>query len=168
MLKLGTKIISVLLLIILTFLLSGYILKPDPILTPGVILTTNAEITRIKGYSKSVRKTTQKTKQKVFSNYGVTCNFGTYEIDHRISLILGGSDEEKNLWPQSYVTSADVKNGVYGAIQKDICEAYLYRQVKSGKMSLPEAQRIISKDWVNQYKRIKNIPITSEEGKDPD
>jgi hypothetical protein len=73
------------------------------------------------------------------------CYFGIcskdYVIDHFIPLELGGSNEISNLWPQSWPWYD----------QKDAVESYLYFEVCSGRMTLPEAQAEIVEDWRALY-----------------
>ncbi len=82
-------------------------------------------------------------------------NMGDYELDHVISLELGGNPTDiKNLWPEPY---SNTVGGVdYGARAKDKVEGYLHRQVCAGKMSLTEAQKEISTNWVMVYDLIRN------------
>lgn len=80
---------------------------PDGRMTPGVALT-NVTVEQIchAGYAKSVRNVSEATKRAVFIEYfgKVPNQPGNYEIDHLISLELGGSNHIRNLWPQSYTT----------------------------------------------------------------
>jgi hypothetical protein len=79
--------------------------RPDPDLTPGAVLqVTAAEVCR-PGYSKSVRHVDGKTKALVYREYGIKHHrSGAYEVDHLISLGLGGSNDIRNLWPESLDT----------------------------------------------------------------
>jgi len=70
------------------------------------------------------------------------------ELDHLVPLELGGSDGLGNIWPQCGPDSIAL-NERYFKI-KDRVESYLADQVKSGRMSLPNAQRGIAQDWT-QY-----------------
>jgi hypothetical protein len=70
------------------------------------------------------------------------------EVDHLISLELGGSNDIKNLWPEPYLPRP-------GARQKDVLENWLHKQVCSGKMPLSDAQRMIATDWYAPYLAIK-------------
>ena len=83
---------------------------------------------------------------------------GDYELDHVISLELGGSPTDpKNLWSEPY---SNTVNGIdYGARSKDKVEGYLHRQVCSGAMTLAEAQKEISTNWVEVYQKINNITV---------
>jgi len=82
-----------------------------------------------------------------------------YEEDHLISLQLGGSPTDpKNLWPQPY-------EGTYGARKKDVVETELKREVCAGTITLATAQKAISSDWFEAYKKYvtdPNIPTTKE------
>ena len=120
---------------------------PSPDLTPGKVLTTDAAKVCKPGYAKTVRHTSASLKIAVYREYGITKHKpGEYEIDHLVSLELGGADVKENLWPQSYLTKP------WNAHVKDRLENELHRLVCTGDLSLPDAQREITKDWVASYK----------------
>lgn len=122
-------------------------IAPNPALTPGVVATTDAAVVCQQGYSRSVRNVTDDMRNQVFRNYGLEREPGKYEVDHLISLELGGSNDVANLWPESYVSVP------YNARDKDKLENTLHRLVCRGQLSLPEAQDLIRKDWIDAYKR---------------
>ena len=70
-----------------------------------------------------------------------------YEVDHLISLELGGANDIKNLWPQSYVSTP------YNARMKDALENKLHAMVCANQITLVEAQKEISTDWIAAYKK---------------
>lgn len=116
--------------------------------TPGVVLNVTAKTICRRGYSKSVRNVSAKTKNLVFKEYGVKIHSGsTYEVDHLISLELGGSNDIANLWPEA----ANPKPGFH---EKDKVENYLHTQVCKGVISLNEAQKEIATDWLTVYQSI--------------
>jgi hypothetical protein len=81
--------------------------RPDPRLTPGAILSgVTVEQIMQRGYTRTVRSVPASVKREVFAHYfgRVPGMPGHYEIDHLISLELGGSNDPKNLWPESYYT----------------------------------------------------------------
>lgn len=123
---------------------------PNRNLTPGVARTTNAkEICAQSFTTKDYRHVTEAQKNQVFEDYKVTnhtgyCGKAGCEIDHLISLELGGANDAANLWPQPYGEHP-------GAHEKDKLENFLHRQVCSGKMTLPEAQKAIATDWYAAY-----------------
>ena len=93
------------------------------------------------GYVSSVRNVPQNVKDQVFAEYGVTSHpTGAYEVDHLISLELGGSNNIKNLWPEPYT-------GPDNAHEKDKIENSLHAQVCGGKIKLQDAQDEIAKNW---------------------
>ena len=56
-------------------------------------------------HTRDERSVNEATKQKVYAEYRIrTHRPGEYEVDHLISLGPGGSNDIKNLWPESYVT----------------------------------------------------------------
>jgi hypothetical protein len=74
-----------------------------------------------------------------------------HEVDHLISLELGGSNAITNLWPEPYV-------GRWGARTKDTLENRLHDLVCSGAMKLPHAQRIEAANWVAAYEKYVGTP----------
>ena len=121
----------------------------DKACTPGAIIPT-ATIEEIctQGYAKSVRNVPVALKHEVYKEYGIAHHSpGEYEVDHLISLELGGSNDIANLWPEP----AEPKPGFH---EKDKVENYLHKQVCEGKISLQEAQKEISENWLLIYKQI--------------
>lgn len=120
-------------------------------MTPGVVATKDSKVVCAAGYTVDARHVTRATKRAVFKRYGFIDGKyrpGDYEIDHFISLELGGANHVDNLWPQPF-------QGARTARMKDVVETNLHRRVCRGETSLEEAQRIISTDWVAEYQRIK-------------
>jgi hypothetical protein len=73
--------------------------------TPGATLPVTVTDLAVPGYTKKVRNVPQSLKEKVYAEYGIRHHApGEYEVDHLISLELGGSNSIRNLWPESYVT----------------------------------------------------------------
>jgi len=67
--------------------------------------SADASVICVKGYTSTVRNVPDAVKEQAFSIYGITSRKPKeYEIDHLISLELGGSNSIRNLWPQSYIT----------------------------------------------------------------
>lgn len=119
---------------------------PDSQCTPGDIVT-NVTVDQIcqPGYASSVRNVTTSEKDQVYAEYGIfSHNPGEYEVDHLVSLELGGSNDISNLWPEA----ASPKPGFH---EKDKVENYLHDQVCTGKISLQEAQTQIATDWFQIY-----------------
>jgi hypothetical protein len=99
----------------------------------------------VPGYSSSVRDVPTSEKNQVYAEYGITSHStGQYEVDHLVSLELGGSNDISNLWPEA----AEPQPGFH---QKDAVENYLHAQVCSGAMSLAAAQQLIATDWLSAY-----------------
>jgi hypothetical protein len=127
-------------------------IRPDPVLTPGAIRTTSRdEICGTK--TGTVRNVSGSLKLQVYRRYGMTgptAAFpGTdllppYEVDHLVSLELGGSNDITNLWPEAY-------DQPMGAHAKDALENRLHRLICAGRIEPEEAQRAIATDWVAAY-----------------
>jgi hypothetical protein len=120
---------------------------PDPAKTPGDTLEVTAADICVPGYSRKVRAVPVAVKREVYASYGILRHQpGEYEVDHLISLELGGSNSLRNLWPESFRTSP------WNARVKDALENELHRRVCAGTMDLSKAQRIIAQNWVMGYR----------------
>lgn len=129
-------------------------LVPDPVLTPGVPSGITADELCAKEYrTRDVRNVTAAMKREVFTSYGIRCRplfgkannlkrCGNFEVDHLISLELGGSNSTANLWPQP----------MKEARLKDKLEHRLNREVCSGRVDLYDAQQAIARDWRIPYR----------------
>lgn len=121
---------------------------PDPTLTPGDVLTTDQAKICTPGYSKTVRNVPESEKLAVYREYGITSHApGSFEVDHLISLELGGSNDVKNLWAESYLSQP------FNAHIKDKLENKLHALVCSGRISIEEAQHEIATDWIGAYRK---------------
>jgi hypothetical protein len=118
----------------------------DPKCTPGETISgVTAKQVCVKGYSSKVRNVPDSVKMSVKTDYGMTAaceSYGSCEIDHLISLELGGSNEKINLWPEPDLTFHD----------KDKLENLLHTMVCKGQITLPEAQKEII-DWQNSLEK---------------
>ena len=121
--------------------------RPDAKLTPGAAFPVTAADVCTPGYARSVRNVPAEVKQQAYAEYGIASHpAGAFEVDHLISLELGGSNSIKNLWPESYHTEP------WNARVKDALENRLHQEVCAGKTSLAEAQHEIATDWIAAYK----------------
>jgi hypothetical protein len=113
---------------------------PDPACSPGAVGTTDLAVICGQG-TRERRHVTEATRRAVFEAYGAPWDERAgYEVDHLISLELGGSNDVANLWPEP----AEPRPGFH---EKDAVENYLHREVCAGRMPLAEAQRVIATDW---------------------
>lgn len=127
----------------------GPAVLPDAKYTPGGIRTQNLANICPHGDTKEVRNVSDATKLRACAEYGIKrtdCNGNHYEIDHLVSLELGGSNDLKNLWPEPEPEARE---------KKDKAEAWIHAQVCSGKMTLPDAQRQIATDWYVLWQRME-------------
>ena len=124
-------------------------LLPNRKLTPGRAATITADTLCQKTFhTRDERLVTDATKQAIFAEYGITSNKPhEYEIDHLISLELGGSNDSKNLWPQSYITKP------WNAHVKDQLETRLHWMICHKQVTLKQAQHDIVANWINAYKK---------------
>lgn len=122
---------------------------PDSACTPGAVFP-NATAQQIctSGYSSSVRNVPTSEKDQAYAEYGIAHHSaGQYEVDHLVSLELGGSNDIANLWPEAASPTP-------GFHQKDQVENYLHDQVCSGAVSLTAAQHEIATNWLAVYSRM--------------
>jgi hypothetical protein len=114
---------------------------PNPTLTPGAVFAgvTTAQVCT-PGYSSRGRSVSSSVKALVYSEYHIADTPGAHEVDHLISLELGGSNDLRNLWPEPYA-------GAYGAHAKDKVENYLHGEVCAERMTLAAAQAAIAGPW---------------------
>jgi hypothetical protein len=119
---------------------------PDPRCTPGSVdpSITQANIGSTicrSGYTKTVRPPESQTEQFKFDvaypAYGTPKSEAT-ELDHLVSLELGGSNDATNLWPESPPTP-NPKDKVENALNAAVCD---------GRVKLAAAQQAIASDWL--------------------
>jgi hypothetical protein len=134
-------------------------IRPDPVLTPGAIRTTSRdEVCGTK--TGTVRNVSGSLKLQVYRRYGMagpsaafpgTDLLPPYEVDHLVSLELGGSNDITNLWPEAY-------DQPMGAHAKDALENRLHKLICAGRITVEEAQRAIATDWVAAYAKYIGAP----------
>ena len=93
-------------------------------------------------------------KKQTYGWYGITKpadNSGPHmvcELDHLVSIELGGADTLDNIWPQCGPDAVTLNERFFK--QKDLVENYLAAQIRAGKMKKGDVQKGIAKDWT-QY-----------------
>jgi hypothetical protein len=144
-------------------------IRPDPKLTPGNVFP-NVTVEQImqKGYANKlnggVRHVTAAIKRHVFAEYfgRVPGMQGHYEIDHLISLELGGSNDPKNLWPESYYTepfNAHVKDKLEDRMAANVRHELERHGHEAATALLKQYQHEIATDWIAAYhKYVANTP----------
>ena len=130
---------------------------PDPGCTPGGLnpQVTQANVQQticVSGFTRTIRPPVSYTdplKLQLMRSYRLTGQPSAYELDHFVSLELGGNPTgPNNLWPQAYAPAP-------GAHEKDKVENYLHHQVCSGAITLAAAQARIEGDWTLVWNAIK-------------
>lgn len=128
---------------------SGEVL-PDPSCTPGAVdpavTQDNIDSTICtSGYTTTVRppaSTTDRFKVTSLLAYREAAN-RTIELDHLVSLELGGANSASNLWPELNRTGAtgttNPKDAVEGTIHKAVCDH---------RVKLVDAQNAMAGNWV--------------------
>jgi hypothetical protein len=120
---------------------------PEPSLTPGVAAGVNRDQI-CRSMPPKNRIVPASLQRRVFEEYGISgAEPRAYEVDYLITPALGGADDIRNLWPQSY------SSAVWNARVKDALEDRLHDLVCDGRLDLATAQRDISSDWIAAYKK---------------
>jgi hypothetical protein len=119
-------------------------------LTPGTVLTRTAAVVCVSGYASSVRNVPDREKEAVYARYAVPHTPYQHEVDHLISLELGGSNAITNLWPEPYA-------GRWNARVKDVLENRLHDLVCTHRIRLAAAQRLIATNWIAAYRRYVSL-----------
>jgi len=118
---------------------------PDPRCTPGAVdpnVTQGSLRSTIchPGYTKTVRPSasvTDRFKYEVaYPAYGQRHSKKT-ELDHLVSLELGGANDAANLWPE-YPPTPNPKDKVENALHAAVCD---------GRVKLTAAQNAIATNW---------------------
>lgn len=118
--------------------------RPDPACTPGTVEDTvtqnNIDSTIcVTGYTTKIRPpaaATDKVKRDMYAAYGLPDSTAS-ELDHLVSLELGGSNDPRNLW----VEPGSLPN------PKDTVENALHKAVCAHKVTLAAAQEAIATNW---------------------
>lgn len=102
-----------------------------------------------------IRNVPVSVKHQVEAAYGLKPRaYGsTLEIDHIVSLELGGSNDPMNLYPER-ATFADGSPGFH---LKDKLENATHRAVCAGSISLRSAQRQIAGNWELLYQKVFGV-----------
>lgn len=127
---------------------------PDRRCSPGAYYSklTRAVICSPGFRTSSIRDVPESEKFAVEGEYGLAArHYGrTLEIDHIISLELGGSNDRANLYPEE----AAFASGAPGFHVKDQLENRAHEEVCSGQISLRSAQRQIAANWEHLFTRV--------------
>jgi hypothetical protein len=131
---------------------------PNAALTPGAAFAVGTARICVSGYASSVRDVPESEKDAVYARYGIPHVSYQHEVDHLVSLEIGGSNAISNLWPEPYA-------GRWGARTKDVLEDRLHDLVCSGTIGLRYAQHIEARNWVAAYKRyVGSPPVATSSG----
>jgi hypothetical protein len=129
-------------------------LNPDRQCSPGAYYSalTKKRICAADFRTDPIRNVPQSEKNDVKVEYGLQpVSFGnTLEIDHIVSLELGGSNDIANLFPEK-------ANANPGYHVKDKLENKLHDLVCDGKRQLRATQRKITSDWQAHYKSVYGV-----------
>jgi Protein of unknown function (DUF3761) len=130
---------------------------PDRRCSPGAYYSklTKGVICSASFRTSTIRNVPESEKFAVEQEYGLAAkHYGrTLEIDHIVSLELGGSNDIANLYPEE----ATFGSSAPGYHVKDKLENRLHDMVCSSEIGLRSAQRQIAADWERLYKGVFRV-----------
>ncbi len=133
---------------------------PDRRCSPGAYYSklTKAVLCSSSFHTSSIWNVPESEKHQVEIEYGLAAKpYGsTLEIDHIISLELGGSNDATNLFPEE----ATFPNNAPGFRVKDKLENATHKGVCAGTISLRSAQQQIASNWEKLYKSLYGVAPT--------
>jgi hypothetical protein len=134
--------------------------EPDRRCSPGAYYSglTKTVICSSSFHTSSTRHVPDSEKHEVEIEYGLAPKpYGsTLEIDHIVSLELGGSNDAANLYPEE----ATFANNAPGFHVKDKLENAVHKAVCAGTISLRSAQQQIASNWEKLYKSLYGVAPT--------
>lgn len=121
---------------------------PDAGCTPGARFSkvTTTRVCRV-GYTAAARNVSTRTRKAVYASYDINPPFNgrNGELDHLVSLELGGSNSRTNLFPEAARPRP-------GSHEKDRLENRLHDDMCNGQITMRHAQQLIAGNWVNAYR----------------
>jgi hypothetical protein len=126
---------------------------PDRACSPGAVFVGVSLATICtSGYSARVRNVGEAERGTIFREYGLPVrSYGrAYEVDHLVSLELGGSNGAANLYPEAAAPAP-------GYRVKDRLENRLHALVCAGRLPLGVVQREIASNWVALYRQVYGV-----------
>jgi hypothetical protein len=128
--------------------------SPDERCSPGAYysLLSRAVICSPSFRTAAIRDVPQSEKFQVERDYGMPASYygRSIEIDHIVSLELGGSNDIANLYPEPGSGDANYHG-------KDTLENKLHDLVCAGAITLRAAQRQIARNWRALYERVFGV-----------
>ena len=115
-------------------------LASSHIRTIDVYSICNTKTSTIRNVSEIVKKVVYKRDGVIF-----TSGSGLYEVDHRVALTDGGSNDITNLMIQPFF-------GKCNAHDKDKLEVKLHTLICKGKIDVIFAQELLYNNWIKGYK----------------
>lgn len=156
--RMATAILAPVVLLSMAALPASAEAKPKPVtaahlllankkLTPGAVIAKATVALACKaGYARTVPAVSTAEAKAVFARYHIGyAKRAQYQLDHLISVGIGGSNAVANLWPEPLA-------GKYGARAKDAVEAKITTMVCTGRSSLHDAQHAEAGNWSTAVK----------------
>jgi hypothetical protein len=141
---------------------ASHLVLPSKKLTPGAHFSAASVATICKaGYTARVAKVPESVRKQVFARYQIDYALRSkYELDHLVSLDVGGNNAMTNLWPEPLA-------GKYGAHAKDAVESKLHTMVCSGRSLLHDVQHAEAVNWYTSVKVLSRLLRPKPPGPSP-
>lgn len=126
--------------------------SPEETLTPGDLCTTPSEYRYPEQIKYCERDVSTGAKKRVFVEYDQagyrtrTLQRNKFKVDHYIPLCMGGSNSQKNLWPQHETVYSKTDE-----LEFELCE-----KMKAGRLRQRDAVQYI-KEAKNNLDRVEEI-----------
>jgi hypothetical protein len=112
---------------------------PNASTTPGAIGSSDPAVVCQYGYAAAHRDVPYSVRDRVYNEYGIPRGHRKgLRIDHLIPLEAGGSNDVRNLWPQTFAESRQ-KDEVENALHEAVCYQHT--------LTLAAAQAAIARNW---------------------
>jgi hypothetical protein len=114
---------------------------PNASITPGAVASSDPAVVCAYGYASAHRDVPYSVRDRIYDEYGVPRGHRAgLRIDHLIPLETGGSNDERNLWPQTYAESRQKD-----AVEDELHVAVCFRHT----LTLAAAQAAIARNWTS-------------------
>ncbi len=122
---------------------------PIATMTPGAVSSSDPAVVCSYGYASAHRDVPYSVRDRVYDEYGIPRGHRAgLRIDHLVPLEIGGSNDIRNLWPQTFAESK-VKDRIEDELHAAVC----YRHT----LTLAAAQAAIARNWTATPVRLPAI-----------
>jgi hypothetical protein len=103
-------------------LLLALLARPNLNETPGLVRPLSRAAICSTKWGLDRRHVSDSKKKRIAKAYGVRwADRGRYEFDHLVPRELGGSDDQRNIWPQPLAEARQLKDPRENALRRAVC-----------------------------------------------